>query len=158
MSSKRMAGVTLVELVIAIVIVSVALAGLVAAFTRANRASSDPVVTQQMLAIAESMMEEVLLKPFDPVPDEVASPTRAQYNDARDFDTNDTDTAPGYASNGIRDIDGAAIAGLETYSVSVRVNQAALDGVPNGEALRVIVTVGHAGQQLALTGWRTRPL
>jgi MSHA pilin protein MshD len=152
-----MAGVTLVELIIAIVIVGVALAGLVAAFTRANRASADPVATQQMLAIAESMMEEVLLKPFEQVPDEVAAPTRAQYNDVRDFDTNDTDTAPGYASNGIRNIDGGAIAGLETYSVSVRVNRVALDAVPNGDALRVVVTVGHAGQQLALTGWRTKP-
>lgn len=157
MSSKRMAGVTLVELIIAIVIAGVALAGLAAAFTRANRASSDPAVTQQMLAIAESMMEEVLLKPFDPVPDEVAAPTRAQYNDVRDFDTNDTDNAPGYASTGIRNIDGDAIAGLESYSVSVRVNQVALDGVPNGEALRVLVTVGHGDRQLVLNGWRTRP-
>lgn len=156
MSSRRMAGVTLVELVIAIVIISVALAGLVAAFTRANRASADPVVTQQMLAIGESMMEEVLLKPYNVAADDSATPTRAQFNDVRDYDRDD-DTAPGYSSTGIVDIDGDPIAGLQTYSVSVRVNAVALTDMPNGDALRVIVTVSSGGQTLALTGWRTSP-
>ncbi|MCC2972685.1 prepilin-type N-terminal cleavage/methylation domain-containing protein [Massilia sp. IC2-476] len=156
MFSRRMAGVTLVELIIAIVIVSAALGGLVAAFTRANRASVDPVITQQMLAIGESMMEEVLLKPYDNVPDEVATPTRAQFNDLRDFDNID-DASPGYASTGIRDVEGVAIAGLERYSVSVRVNEVALTGVAAGDALRVTVTVTNGTQQLTLTGWRTRP-
>lgn len=156
MSSRRMAGVTLVELIIAIVIIAVALAGLVAAFTRANRASADPVVTQQMLAIAEGMMEEVLLKPFAITADESASPARAEFNDVRDYDRID-DASPGYASTGIRNIDGDPIAGLELYSVSVRVNGAALNGIPAADALRVTVTVGHGGRQLSLTGWRTSP-
>lgn len=155
MFNRRMSGATLVELVIAMVIIAVALAGLVAAFTRANHASADPVVTQQMLAIAESMMEEVLLKPFET--DTAAAPTRAQFNDVRDFDPQDEDAAAGYASNGIRDIDGNPIDGLGTYNVSVRVNRLALTSVPNGEALRVVVTVSRGAEQLALTGWRTRP-
>ncbi len=156
MYSRRMAGVTLIELIIAIVIVSAALAGLVAAFTAANRASADPVITQQMLAIGEGMMEEVLLKPF--AVDNAASPTRADFNDVRDFDPAD-DANPGYASTGINDIDGNAIAGLETYNVSVRVNRngVALANVAAGDALRVTVTVTHGAQQLALTGWRTAP-
>lgn len=156
MFSRRMAGVTLVELVIAIVIVAAALGGLVAAFTRANHASADPVVTQQMLAIGESMMEEVLLKPYKITDNEVAAPTRAQFNDVRDFDSTD-DASAGYTSNGIRDIDGDPIAGLESYGVNVRVNGVALNGVAATEALRVTVTVTHGTQQLALTGWRTSP-
>lgn len=149
MSSRRMAGLTLVELVIAIVIISVALAGLVAAFTRANLGSADPVVTQQMLAIGESMMEEVLLKPFAVTANETATPTRAQFNDVRDYDS--------YGSTGILDIDGEAIAGLESYTVSVRVNEVALSGVPGNDALRVTVTVSRGGQELSLSGWRTSP-
>ena len=156
MYSKRMAGVTLVELVIAIVIVSAALGGLVAAFARANQASADPVVTQQMLAIGESMMEEVLLKPFEPATNDVPAPTRAQFNDIRDFDSVD-DATSGYASDGIRDIDDVPIAGLETYNVRVRINAVAQASVPAGDALRVTVTVVHGAQQLSLTGWRTRP-
>lgn len=158
MSSRRMAGVTLVELIIAIVIIGTALAGLVAAFSRANLASADPVITQQMLAIGEGMMEEVLLKPFEVAADEVATPTRAQFNDIRDYDRLD-DANPGYASSGIRDIDGEPIAGLGDYGVSVRVqsNGVALTGVPAGNALRVTVTVSHGERQLLLTGWRTSP-
>ena len=158
MSSRRMAGVTLVELIIAIVIIGTALAGLVAAFSRANLASADPVITQQMLAIGEGMMEEVLLKPFELAADEVATPARAQFNDMRDYDRLD-DANPGYASSGIRDIDGEPIAGLENYGVSVRIQSdgVALTDVPAGNALRVTVTVSHGERQLVLTGWRTSP-
>lgn len=158
MSSRRMAGLTLVELIVAIVIIGTALAGLVAAFTRANLASTDPLITQQMLAIGEGMMEEVLLKPFAVTADEAAEPARAQFNDVRDYDRQD-DADPGYASNGIRDIDGEPIAGLEDYGVSVQVesNGVALTGVSAGNALRVTVTVRHGERRLSLTGWRTSP-
>lgn len=156
MSSRRMAGVTLVELVIAIVIISMALAGLVAAFTRANRASADPVITQQMLAIGESMMEEVLLKPFAVTDNEVPTPTRAEFNDVRDYDTTD-DASPGYTSSGIRNLDGDLIDGLQTYNVSVRINKVALGVIPAADVLRVTVTVTHGAEQLSLTGWRTSP-
>jgi len=157
MSSKRMAGVTLVELVIAIVIVSVALAGLVAVFTRATRASADPVVTQQMLAIGESLIEEIMLKPFtiDPAP----ATSRADFNDIRDFDPKD-DAQDGYATTGIRNIDGDPIPGLESYNVAVRINAAsvALTSVPAGDALRVRVTVTHGAERLELNAWKTAPL
>ncbi|UVW28587.1 prepilin-type N-terminal cleavage/methylation domain-containing protein [Massilia sp. H6] len=155
---KRMAGVTLIELIVAIVIVSAALAGLVGAFMQANRASANPVVTQQMLAIGESMMEEVLLKPFSDPDGAPPATARSQFNDVRDFDPAD-DARDGYATSGIKDIDGAAIAGLENYSIGVRVNVngVVLPGVAQGDALRVTVTVANGAQQLALTGWRTRP-
>lgn len=156
MNSKRMAGVTLIELIVAIVIISAALAGLVGAFTQANRASADPVVMQQMLAIGESMMEEVLLKPF--VVNTEAAATRAQFNDVRDFDPVD-DTNYGYTSTGIKDVDGVAVPGLGSYNVSVRVNAngVTLTNVPAGDVLRVTVTVSNGAEQLVLTGWRTRP-
>lgn len=157
MSNRRMAGVTLVELVIAIVIISAALAGLVAAFTRATRASADPVVSQQMLAIGESLMEEIMLKPFTVNTD--ASTSRADFNDIRDFDPLD-DAAAGYASTGIRDVDGDPVPGLDGYNVAVRINSAgvALTSVAAGDALRVQVTVTHGAERLVLTGWKTAPL
>ena len=151
-----MAGVTLIELIVAIVIISAALAGLVGAFTQANRAGADPVIAQQMLAIGESMMEEVLLKPFEVAANETATPARAEFNDVRDFDPLD-DANAGYTSAGIKDIDGNAIDGLGGYTVSVRVDGVALANVAAGDALRVTVTVSNGARQLALTGWRTRP-
>jgi MSHA pilin protein MshD len=110
-----------------------------------------------MLAIGESLMEEIMLKPF--IQNTDASATRADFNDIRDFDPID-DAADGYATTGIRDVDGDPIAGLETYSVAVRINVAgvALNSVAAGDALRVQVTVTHGAERLVLTGWKTRPL
>ena len=64
MSIEARRGVTLIELVVFIVIVGVALAGLFAAFNTITAASADPQVRKQVLAIAESLMEEVQLLPF----------------------------------------------------------------------------------------------
>ena len=61
---RRSAGVTLVELIVALVIMGVALAGMVAVYTATTRASVDPVIVQQMQAIADNMMEEILMKPL----------------------------------------------------------------------------------------------
>lgn len=145
---RRMAGVTLVELVIAIVIISAALAGLVAAFTRATRASADPVVTQQMVAIGEGMLEEVMLKPFtDNGTQEIS---RADYTDIWDFN--------GYPENSpVTDVAGNAVSGLERYTVTVRVAETALDQVPEKDAARIRVTVRNGNDSLVLTGWKTRP-
>ncbi|MBL8317986.1 MAG: prepilin-type N-terminal cleavage/methylation domain-containing protein, partial [Burkholderiaceae bacterium] len=54
-------GVSLVELMIAIVVIGAGLAGVLTAYGTATRASADPVRRQQMLALAEEMMEEILL-------------------------------------------------------------------------------------------------
>jgi MSHA pilin protein MshD len=62
--SIRSRGVTLVELIVFMVIVGVALAGLFAAFNTMTRGSIDPQVRKQMLAIAESLMDEVALMPL----------------------------------------------------------------------------------------------
>lgn len=148
MSSKRMAGVTLVELIIAIVIISAALAGLVAAFTRASRASVDPLLTQQMVAIGESMLEEVMLKPFTDNGSSEAD--RASYSDIWDFNSYPANSA-------VTDVAGNPIAGLERYSVTVRVTAVALDQVPQADAARISVTVRNGNESLTLTGWRTRP-
>jgi MSHA pilin protein MshD len=155
----RSAGVTLVELIVALVIVGVALAGMVAVYTTTTRSSVDPVIVQQMQAIADNMMEEILMKPFAP-PDGstvTAASGRVNYDQVRDYD--------GYGTGivGIRDVEGNPIPGLERYTVLVKVEQAALGGIPNTDALRVTVSVAIPGDNpsypspIVLTGWRTNP-
>jgi MSHA pilin protein MshD len=61
--STRSRGVTLVELIVFMVIVGVAMAGLFAAFNTITKGSADPQVRKQVLAIAESLMDEVTLMP-----------------------------------------------------------------------------------------------
>ena len=61
---SRTRGVTLVELIVFMVIVGVAMAGIFAAFSIMTKGSADPQVRKQVLAIAESMMEEIVLMPL----------------------------------------------------------------------------------------------
>ncbi len=142
----RQRGLTLIEMVLAIVVLGVGLAGVLLAFSTVTRASADPVVTQQMLAIAEEMLEEIQLKPYAVAANAAPSPcARDTFNDVRDYD--------GYAAaGGICTIDGTSIPALATYAVQVRVQAGSLAGT--GAAQRIDVTVTHGGQRLTLTGWR----
>ena len=57
-------GVSLVELIMFIVIISIALAGILLVMNRVTGHSADSLVRKQALAIAESLLEEVELMPF----------------------------------------------------------------------------------------------
>jgi len=60
----RQRGISLIELIMFIVIVSVALAGILLVMNATTRSSADPLIHKQALAIAESLLEEVELMPF----------------------------------------------------------------------------------------------
>ena len=167
MSNRTSAGFTLVEMVIAIVIISVGLAGVLLAFNTSVRSSADPLIHKQMLAVAEEMMEEILLKPFASPPDSnfVQSNTtwpvncgvaaaRSSFDDVSDYRN--------YATTGVCDIDGDPVDGLDAYSLTVSVNPAASLGsaanggvLDNGKVKKVTVTVTHGAETLSLNGWRT---
>ncbi len=57
-------GLTLIELVMFIVIVSVGIAGILAVLNVTARSSADPLAPKQALAIAEALLEEIQLAPF----------------------------------------------------------------------------------------------
>ena len=63
-SRRRPLGLSLVELIVFIVIVSAALAGIIGVMSITTRSSADPLIRKQALAIAEAFLEEVLLQPF----------------------------------------------------------------------------------------------
>ena len=180
--SIRSRGVTLVELIVFIVIVGVAMAGLFAAFNTITAASADPQVRKQVLAIAESLMDEVSLMPFTFCdPDDPAAPTAAsaavctvpangeeaamgpeagetRYSAATPFD-NVSDYHGFSMSSGIQDITNTTVSGLGAYSASISVALAgtALGLTANNDALRIsIVVTGPGGVSTTLEGYRTR--
>jgi MSHA pilin protein MshD len=57
-------GISLIELIMFIVIVSVALAGILLVMNVTTKGSADPLIHKQALAIAEALLEEVELMPF----------------------------------------------------------------------------------------------
>lgn len=136
-------GLTLVELVIAMVVVSIALAGVLLVMNTTTMHSVDPMVRQQALAIAEAYLEEILLKEF-------VDPDGADGEATRDlFD--DIDDYHGLTDVGARDQNGVAIAGLGGYTVQVSVQPATVNGVT---MLRVAVTVTSGGETILLAGYR----
>lgn len=64
-------GFTLIELIVAMVVISVALVGVMSVINYTTLHSADPVLRLQAIAIAEAYMEEITLKNyFDPDADE----------------------------------------------------------------------------------------
>lgn len=57
-------GVTLIESIVFIVMISVGVVGLVTVMNPMIRASADPVVTKQMIAVAESLLNEIAHQPY----------------------------------------------------------------------------------------------
>ncbi len=55
-------GVTLIELIVAIVVISIALVGVLSVINYTTLHSADPVLRHQAIAIAEAYMEEISLK------------------------------------------------------------------------------------------------
>lgn len=145
-------GVSLIEAVLFMVVVSVALAVLLKAFDQAAVASADPVLRRQSLAIAQSLLEEISFKDYtNPSPGGYAGPynaaTRGQFDDVMDYN--------GLTLNGISDLSGTALAGLAGYSANIAIAAAAFGNVPASAGWRITVTVTDpAGQQLALEGYR----
>jgi len=145
-------------MIIAIVIIGVGLAGVLTAFSINVKSSADPLIHKQMLAVAEEMMEEILLKPFvDPEGD--AAPTntaiscgvaasRAAFDDVSDYHD--------YETTGICDIDGTTVDGLGNYNLKVTIDAAASLGTLSGGAVKkVTIVVTHGGETISLVGWRT---
>jgi MSHA pilin protein MshD len=156
MCAERSRGFTLVEAVVLIVVVATAVVGVLMVFQNTVRHSADPQVNKQALAIAEALLDEILLAPYDVVAGTGA--TRADFNDVRDYHNYTT------GGGGMVNMQGAPIAALAAYNVSVTaaVVGAALNDtpatlIPVNEAIRVTVTAtGPQGFSVTLEGYRVR--
>lgn len=175
---QRHRGVTLIELIVFMVIVSVALAGILSVLNLAARSSADPMIRKQLLAIAEGLMDEVAAQPFtwcDPddaaaataisaaacATPEVTAPGAPEAGETRGgavapFDNvNDYNGLAGITAN----ITGTAMP--PGYSAAITVAQSALgpagNPVPAAASLLITVTATHvAGENITVEGYRTR--
>jgi MSHA pilin protein MshD len=140
--SRRQSGFTLIELIIFIVIVSVSVAGILLVMNTVVASSADPLIRKQALALAESVMEEILQKNYDD-PDglpNVVEANRTLYDDVDDYN--------GLTNAAFIDLPAA----LNSYVIAIVVAApAALNGV---QLKRVTVNVTHGPEIVTVTGYR----
>lgn len=173
---RRQHGITLIEQIIFIVIVSVGVIGLVSVMSPMIRHSADPMLTKQLSAIAESLLNEALHQPFTWCdPDDTAATTAQSYGDCANSQSNPGasvgedrgGTTPGtgfdnvadYGGFGMDDVgDAAGNNSMVGYRADIAVAHAgtALGLADDSAALSVTVTVRRNGEAFALTGYRFR--
>jgi MSHA pilin protein MshD len=141
MRSLRQTGLTLIELVISIIIISISVVGILSVMNQTTAHSADPMLQHQATAIAEAYMEEILAKSFIAQP---GTGSRANFDDVNDYD--------GLADAGAEDQFGTAIGGLGSYNVSVVVTPETL---VTQSVKRVDITVTNGTiVNLTLSGYR----
>ncbi|SHG64429.1 prepilin-type N-terminal cleavage/methylation domain-containing protein [Massilia sp. CF038] len=153
-TQRRRAGFTLIEMIVFIVIVAIALAAVLRTLSITAGASADPIAPKQAMLVAESMLEEILLKPFSNPEGGYAAVCpgtcdRARFDNVGDY--------AGYTSNGVFALDDLAtpVAGLGGYNVAVSVTSTNVTAKGNGApCLRVTVSVSAAGTTYQLHGYR----
>jgi MSHA pilin protein MshD len=158
-SSQR--GISLIELIMFIMIVSVALAGILLVMNVTTKSSADPLVHKQALAIAEAMLEEIELMPStycDPDDPAAALPTTTSTAACAKVEnigpeaafgaqtSNETRYGPSYFDNvndydgftmapgALRDITGTAV-GPAGYGVVVAITPSGMPAVGASAAI-----------------------
>jgi MSHA pilin protein MshD len=176
---------SLIEVVVFIVVLGIGIAGTVVLFNQVTKASVDPMIRKQALALASSMLEEVELKAFtycdpdDPAvytaanaaacaiqegigPNEPSANAETRYADPRFDNVNDYhgfSMGFGQANADIKTAANTIISELANYSVSVSVANAGADfGLAVDEVLLISVTATHAptNTSVSLQGYRFR--
>ncbi len=138
-------GVTLVELILSIVIISIALTGVLTVMNLTVSHSADPVVRHQSISIAESYLEEILLQSYDNPTNGYSGADRSQFDDVDDYN--------GLNNTGVEDQLGDSVAILANYNVLVSVSTPVTldDGI---KAKKITVNVSGHGSGLKLVGYR----
>lgn len=118
-ATRHPRGFTLIEALIAMVVLAAATTGVLLIFANATADSADPQVRAQARAVAEAYMDEILLQAYaDPNGGETggaeAGESRAGYDDVWDYDALGSQPPTGMFGN--------ALAGLGSYTVTVTIS------------------------------------
>jgi MSHA pilin protein MshD len=148
---SRQLGVTLIEVIVFIVVVSVGLGALLIVFNQSVVNSVDPIVRVKALEKGQALMDEILARKFAensptggvPACDSAEGDACAAISSDAQFD--DVGDYHGYTDNS--DV---------RFPVSVTVQAAGTDlGIANGQARRITLSVGMpGGNSLTLSAYK----
>ncbi len=134
MTPRSEHGMTLIELVIAIAVISMAAATIIGLLGFISRSSAAGMTRAQSTTVANAYLQDILRRSFD---------------DVDDFD--------GRIDHGVVDALGNTIAGLENYTVAIDVSSAGIANLSSNDAHLVTVTVTDPlGESVVLSGFRAR--
>jgi MSHA pilin protein MshD len=172
--TRRDRGVTLVELVMFIVIVSAAAAGILMIISVTTQRSADPLLRKQALDVAESLMDEVFMHPMTYCdPDDAnlltatasTCATASQASGPQAGESRYSSTTPfdnvidynGFSMTGIRDLTNTPISGLSAYNATVSMTPVGSSyALSNDEALNITVKVITGNVTVSLSAVRFR--
>jgi MSHA pilin protein MshD len=143
-SNRNQSGVTLVELILSMVIISIALVGIFSVINLTVSHSADPVLQHQAIAIAEAYLEEIQLQSYADPNSSNTGETRASFDNVDDYN--------GLNDVGARNQQSYSLSKLSAYTVTVAVVDQAVVGLP---AKKISVTViDPNASSLTLVGYR----
>lgn len=150
LGARNQGGMTLIEVVIAIVVIAIAVSAVLGVLARNVGASADAMIVSQGITIAEAYLEEISLKAFADPDGADGEIGRASFDDVDDYD--------GLVDAGAADQFGNPIPELAGYTVSVAVDASStLPGVGAADVYRIDVRVQFASSvDYTLSGYRTR--
>lgn len=155
-------GATLVELIITIVIIGVAIAGVVGAFALIVGRSADPLNQTRAVSLAQIYMDEILSRKYSEstpqggVPRSSGCSINTEEADRKDYD--DADDYNAINNESPRNAEGDLLdpSAYSGFSVSVSVTCAGSEvGLPNDDAKRIDVTIlDPSDQNYQFTAYR----
>lgn len=156
-------GATLIELVMTIVILGIAIAGVVGAFALISGRSADALNQTRAVALAQLYMDEIITKKFDEATPQGGVPkytgachigpdsgeTRSTFDDVDDYDGL-TDSPPSSVQSALDDYNG--------FSVAVTVSCAGSElgaGIASADGKRIDLTItAPGGQTFSFSAYR----
>jgi MSHA pilin protein MshD len=154
--------VTLIEVIVFILIVSIALTATVGLLGVTTVHSSDPLGQRQTLAAGEALMQEIdavpyrQKNPYNPTgPDDGIGPEAGESRSGSVLPFDNPNDYAGYSETGLVSPDGTPIPGLSGYSAQVAASEQALGNIPASSGLLVTVTVaGPLGDPITIASFR----
>jgi MSHA pilin protein MshD len=141
----RARGVTLVELVVAIVVIAIAGSALIGTLAYLNGTGNTSILQAQAQSIAAAYLNEITGKSFNDPDGVCCEATRALFDDVNDYNGLDTAVATDEFGNA-----------AGNFRVRVNVVAGTLGALPAAAVWRVDVTVNYDNALVVATGYRTR--
>ena len=140
MNKAPQRGFTLIEMVIFIVIVGVGLAGILLVMNTVVKSSADPIVRKQALALADGIVEEIMLKAYAHDANTAPGTDRTSYDNVDDYN--------GLTQTSFSDWP----AELSVYTVAIVVTAPlSMNGVT---MKKISVSVSRQGESVNMTAYR----